>query len=137
MTVKKLVIGPNMERSLRERDERQRRRIEALKGFLKAGRLPVNELLRNDKDYSREIRLKILLRSLPGIGKVRADWILETMRVKPEVELGELSMLRREELIMLLARHFPTVPLTAMTPMQNRERIRAEVGRGRMPRVAP
>lgn len=123
MTVDEVRSPVHEEIVMRRQVAAQEQKRTALKRHLQNGSLSVSYVLRCDKDFMQTMRIETLLKALPSVGKVKSGQILGTLRIPANAHLADLSMGKREELILLLARQFYKVNLSELTPEQNRERL--------------
>ncbi|MFF7234440.1 integration host factor, actinobacterial type [Streptomyces sioyaensis] len=66
---------------------------------LKRGRLSLRGVLASDSGAVRRMPVLLLLASLPGIGKPRADKILTELKISPTRRVGGLGRRQRERLL--------------------------------------
>ena len=91
-----------MEALQRANDIRSRRA--QLKRDLKAGRMPIADLLTNPPEYLETAKVFDLLLAVPKYGRVKVNKILSQCRISPSKTLGGLSERQRGELVTLLRR---------------------------------
>src|SRR5437588_13042193 len=91
-----------MEALARANDIRSRRA--QLKRDLKAGRQPIDELLRNPPEYLATAKVFDLLLAVPKYGRVKVNKILSQCKISPSKTVGGLSERQRTELVTLMRR---------------------------------
>src|SRR5579862_6513499 len=91
-----------MEALQRANDIRSRRA--QLKRDLKAGRQPIDELLRHPPEYLETAKVFDLLLAVPKYGRVKVNKILSQCKVSPSKTVGGLSERQRGELVALMRR---------------------------------
>jgi hypothetical protein len=81
-----------------------RSRRAQLKRDLKAGRVPIAELLLSPPDYLETAKVFDLLLAVPKYGRVKVNRILTQCRISPSKTIGGLSQRQRAELVALMRR---------------------------------
>ena len=87
-----------------QRANQIRTRRAQLKRDLKAGRVSIQDLLRNPPDYLETAKVFDMLLAVPKYGRVKVNKILVTCRISPSKTIGGLSERQRNELVSLLRR---------------------------------
>ena len=88
------------EQALKKAAEARKKRAE-VKGELKSGKRTLADLLRRaDNDYTLgKMKVSTVLESLPGVGKVRAQKIMEELDISATRRLRGLGSKQREQLL--------------------------------------
>jgi hypothetical protein len=92
---------------LREANEVRTRRA-ALKSAVASGRVSLAEALTADHDWTRTMRVVVLLRVTPGLGPVRVSRAMRARRFGPALTLENFSDRRRHELLAWLSTNYPS-----------------------------
>ena len=79
-----------------------RSRRAQLKRDVKAGRVSIDELLRDPPEYVETAKVLDLLLAVPKFGRVRAGKLLNVCRISPSKTLGGLARRQTAELILHL-----------------------------------
>jgi hypothetical protein len=87
-----------------QRANQIRTRRAQLKRDLKAGRISIQDLLKNPPDYLETAKVFDMLLAVPKYGRVKVNKILVTCRISPSKTIGGLSERQRNELVSLLRR---------------------------------
>ena len=87
-----------------QRANRIRTRRAQLKRDLKAGRVSIQDLLKNPPEYLETAKVFDMLLAVPKYGRVKVNKILVTCRISPSKTIGGLSERQRNELVSLLRR---------------------------------
>ena len=87
-----------------QRANQIRTRRAQLKRDLKAGRVSIQDLLRNPPEYLETAKVFDMLLAVPKYGRVKVNKILVTCRISPSKTIGGLSERQRNELVSLLRR---------------------------------
>jgi hypothetical protein len=87
-----------------QRANQIRTRRAQLKRDLKAGRVSIQDLLKNPPDYLETAKVFDMLLAVPKYGRVKVNKILVTCRISPSKTIGGLSERQRNELVSLLRR---------------------------------
>src|ERR671916_1742009 len=87
-----------------QRANQIRTRRAQLKRDLKAGRVSIQELLRNPPEYLETAKVFDMLLAVPKYGRVKVNKILVTCRISPSKTIGGLPERQRNELVSLLRR---------------------------------
>ena len=87
-----------------QRANQIRTRRAQLKRDLKAGRVSIQDLLRNPPEYLETAKVFDMLLAVPKYGRVKVNKILVTCRISPSKTIGGLSERQRNELVSLLHR---------------------------------
>jgi hypothetical protein len=88
------------EQALKKAAEARKKRAE-VKGELKSGKRTLAELLRraDNDDTLGKMKVSTVLESLPGVGKVRAQKIMEELDISATRRLRGLGSKQREQLL--------------------------------------
>ena len=73
-----------------------------LKRDLKAGRVKIVDLLGNPPEYVLTAKVFDMLLAVPKYGRVKANRVLQQVRISPSKTIGGLSDRQRTELVALL-----------------------------------
>ncbi|HEV2813805.1 MAG TPA: integration host factor, actinobacterial type [Solirubrobacteraceae bacterium] len=87
-----------------QRANQIRTRRAQLKRDLKAGRVSIQDLLKNPPEYLETAKVFDMLLAVPKYGRVKVNKILVTCRISPSKTIGGLSERQRNELVSLLRR---------------------------------
>ena len=87
-----------------QRANQIRTRRAQLKRDLKAGRVTIQDLLRNPPEYLETAKVFDMLLAVPKYGRVKVNKILVTCRISPSKTIGGLSERQRNELVSMLRR---------------------------------
>lgn len=87
-----------------ERANRVRRRRAKLKKDLKAGRLPIQQLLLEPPEEVQTAKVFDILLHVPKYGRVKVNRVLTQCRISPSKTIGGLSGRQRAELVDLMQR---------------------------------
>jgi hypothetical protein len=93
--------------SLQTANEVRTRRA-ALKAAVASGRITLSEALTADHDWTRTMRVVVLLRVTPGLGPARVNRALIANRISSTLTLEHFSDRRRQELLAWLSRNCPS-----------------------------
>jgi hypothetical protein len=93
--------------SLQEANDVRVRRA-ALKAAIASGRISLAEALIANHDWTRTMRVVILLRVTPGLGQVRINRALIANRISSSLTLEHFSHRRRQELLTWLSANYPS-----------------------------
>jgi hypothetical protein len=88
--------------ALEKAAEARRKRAE-LKGQLKSGKLTLTDVLARGDDTVGKMKVSTVLESLPGVGKVRAQMIMERLDISASRRVRGLGAKQRESLLGELA----------------------------------
>ncbi len=83
--------------------QEMRRARSQMRERLKSGDLDLNEVLKADDEVTARMRVAYLLRSLPRVGKVKAQRIMEEIGIDEKRRVQGLGKRQREALIARLA----------------------------------
>jgi len=88
------------EQALKKAAEARKKRAE-VKGELKSGKRTLADLLRraDNNDTLGKMKVSTVLESLPGVGKVRAQKIMEELDISATRRLRGLGSKQREQLL--------------------------------------
>ena len=82
-----------------------RRKRAELKEQLKRGATSLKDLLgRTDDEIVGKMKVSAVLESLPGVGRVRAQKIMERLEIKPSRRMRGLGQKQRDNLLQEFAR---------------------------------
>ena len=82
-----------------------RRKRAELKDQLKKGATSLKDLLgRTDDEIVGKMKVSAVLESLPGVGRVRAQKIMERLEIKPSRRMRGLGQKQRDNLLQEFAR---------------------------------
>ena len=82
-----------------------RRKRAELKDELKRGATSLKDLLgRTDDEIVGKMKVSAVLESLPGVGRVRAQKIMERLEIKPSRRMRGLGQKQRDNLLQEFAR---------------------------------
>jgi DNA uptake protein ComE-like DNA-binding protein len=85
--------------ALQKAAEARKKRAE-LKGELKSGKKTLGDVLkRSDDDIVGKMKVSNVLESLPGVGKVRAQKIMEELDISASRRIRGLGAKQREQLL--------------------------------------
>ena len=87
-----------------QRANQIRTRRAQLKRDLKAGRVSIQDLLKNPPEYLETAKVFDMLLAVPKYGRVKVNKTLVTCRISPSKTIGGLSERQRNELVSLLRR---------------------------------
>jgi hypothetical protein len=90
-------------RALRRANEIRTARAQ-LKRDLKAGKVKVEQLLRDPPEYVLSAKVFDMIVAVPKYGRVKANKILTQCRISPSKTIGGLSERQRGELVAFLRR---------------------------------
>lgn len=76
------------------------------KALIRSRELDARVILANPPEHWKAARIAYLLRSIPGVGRLKVDRILETQGVSPVKTLGGLSDQQRQRLSETLNRYY-------------------------------
>lgn len=82
-----------------EKATAMRRSRAALRDQLKQGRLTLADVLADEGDAAQGMRVEVLLRSLPGYGKARAEALMRKVGIAPSRRVRGLGARQRERLL--------------------------------------
>lgn len=98
-------LSEEQRRQALEKAAEARRKRAELKEQLKSGRLSLKELLdRSDDDIVGKLKVTTALESLPGVGRVRAQKLMEKLGIKASRRVRGLGQKQRERLLEEFAR---------------------------------
>ena len=80
-----------------------RRARSQLRARLASGEVTFAELLSDDSRAARHMPVSVALRSLPGIGKVRAERIMDACNISPNRRIRGLGRQQKERLLEYLS----------------------------------
>ncbi len=83
--------------------QEMRRARSQMRERLKKGDLDLNEVLKADDEVTARMRVAYLLRSLPRVGKVKAQRIMEEIGIDEKRRVQGLGKRQREALLARLA----------------------------------
>lgn len=84
----------NLARAMAARTMRSR-----LKDRIKSGEASVFEVLSSDDDAVRRMRVRDLLRAIPGVADARSNRIMDEVGIASNRRVGGLGRLQRERLV--------------------------------------
>jgi len=90
-------------RALRRANEIRTKRAQ-LKRDLKAGKVKVEQLLRDPPEWVMSAKVFDMILAVPKYGRVKANKILSQCRISPSKTIGGLSERQRAELVHMLRR---------------------------------
>lgn len=85
-----------------ERANHIRTRRAQLKRDLRAGKVRIDKLLESPPDYLETAKVFDMLLAVPKYGRVKANRVLQQVRISPSKTIGGLSDRQRTELVALL-----------------------------------
>lgn len=85
-----------------ERANHIRTRRAQLKRDLRAGKVRIDSLLESPPDYLETAKVFDMLLAVPKYGRVKANRVLQQVRISPSKTIGGLSDRQRTELVALL-----------------------------------
>jgi hypothetical protein len=85
-----------------ERANHIRTRRAQLKRDLRAGKVRIDQLLESPPDYLETAKVFDMLLAVPKYGRVKANKVLQQVRISPSKTIGGLSDRQRTELVALL-----------------------------------
>lgn len=85
-----------------ERANQIRSRRAQLKRDLRAGKASIDKLLESPPEYLETAKVFDLLLAVPKYGRVKANKVLQQVRISPSKTVGGLSDRQRGELVVLL-----------------------------------
>ncbi|MFJ9968759.1 integration host factor, actinobacterial type [Streptomyces avermitilis] len=97
-------LTPEQRRAALEKAAAARKERAEVRDALKHGKLSLAEVLASDSDAIRKMPVRTLLASLPDIGKVRAQKLLNEMEIADSRRIQGLGVQQRERLLERFAR---------------------------------
>lgn len=85
-----------------ERANHIRTRRAQLKRDLRGGKVRIDQLLESPPDYLETAKVFDMLLAVPKYGRVKANKVLQQVRISPSKTIGGLSDRQRTELVALL-----------------------------------
>ena len=85
-----------------ERANHIRTRRAQLKRDLRAGKVRIDQLLESPPEYVETAKVFDMLLAVPKYGRVKANKVLQQVRISPSKTIGGLSDRQRTELVALL-----------------------------------
>ncbi len=85
-----------------ERANHIRTRRAQLKRDLRSGKARIDQLLESPPDYLETAKVFDMLLAVPKYGRVKANKVLQQVRISPSKTIGGLSDRQRTELVSLL-----------------------------------
>jgi hypothetical protein len=85
-----------------ERANHIRTRRAQLKRDLRSGKARIDQLLESPPDYVETAKVFDMLLAVPKYGRVKANKVLQQVRISPSKTIGGLSDRQRTELVALL-----------------------------------
>jgi hypothetical protein len=85
-----------------ERANHIRTRRAQLKRDLRSGKARIDQLLESPPDYLETAKVFDMLLAVPKYGRVKANKVLQQVRISPSKTIGGLSDRQRTELVALL-----------------------------------
>ena len=85
-----------------ERANHIRTRRAQLKRDLRAGKVRIDQLLESPPEYLETAKVFDMLLAVPKYGRVKANKVLQQVRISPSKTIGGLSDRQRTELVALL-----------------------------------
>lgn len=85
-----------------ERANHIRTRRAQLKRDLRGGKVRIDQLLETPPDYLETAKVFDMLLAVPKYGRVKANKVLQQVRISPSKTIGGLSDRQRTELVALL-----------------------------------
>jgi len=92
-------LSPEQRRAALDKAVAARRERAEVKDALKGGRLSVAEALGKDSEAIRKLPVRTLIESLPGIGKARAQQILDELEISDSRSLRGLGPQQKKRLL--------------------------------------
>ncbi|MQY40740.1 hypothetical protein SRB17_87730 [Streptomyces sp. RB17] len=92
-------LTPEQRRAALEKAAAARKERAEVRDALKHGRLSLAEVLACDSEAIRKMPVRTLLASLPDIGKVRAQKLLDEMEIADSRRIQGLGIAQRERLL--------------------------------------
>ncbi|MBE3519023.1 MAG: integration host factor [Firmicutes bacterium] len=97
-------LTPEQKKKALEKAQEMRRARADLRNKLKRGDITFAEILQNDNPVVGRMRVSYLLRSLPRIGKVKAEKIMEEVGIDESRRVQGLGKRQKEALLERLAK---------------------------------
>jgi S13-like protein len=93
------LLSPEQRRAALDKAAAARRERAAVKDALKHGKVSLREVLASDSAAIRKMPVRVLLESLPDVGKVRAQKTLTALGISDSRRVRGLGIQQRERLL--------------------------------------